>query len=123
MNKLFLLAGSILGMLGVGLGAFGAHAFKAMLESTGRLDTYETGIKYMFYHALALVLVGILAKDFTAKALTYSGYSFIFGTIIFTGSLLLICFTGVKIFGAVAPIGGTLMLVGWALLFYTVLKA
>jgi uncharacterized membrane protein YgdD (TMEM256/DUF423 family) len=123
MNKLFLLAGSVLGMLGVGLGAFGAHAFKAMLESTGRLDTYETGIKYMFYHALALVLVGILAKDFTAKTLTYSGYSFIFGTIIFTGSLLLICFTGVKIFGAVAPIGGTLMLVGWALLFYTVLKA
>lgn len=123
MNKLFLLAGSILGMLGVGLGAFGAHAFKAMLESTGRLDTYETGIKYMFYHALALVLVGILAKDFTAKILTYSGYSFIFGTIIFTGSLLLICFTGIKIFGAVAPIGGTLMLVGWALLFYTVLKA
>lgn len=123
MNKLFLLAGSILGMLGVGLGAFGAHAFKAMLESTGRLDTYETGIKYMFYHALALVLVGILAKDFTAKTLTYSGYSFIFGTIIFTGSLLLICFTGIKIFGAVAPIGGTLMLLGWALLFYTVLKA
>jgi uncharacterized membrane protein YgdD (TMEM256/DUF423 family) len=123
MNKLFLLAGSVLGMLGVGLGAFGAHAFKAMLESTGRLDTYETGIKYMFYHALALVLVGILAKDFTAKTLTYSGYSFIFGTIIFTGSLLLICFTGVKIFGAVAPIGGTLMLVGWALLFYTMLKA
>jgi uncharacterized membrane protein YgdD (TMEM256/DUF423 family) len=123
MNKLFLLAGSVLGMLGVGLGAFGAHAFKAMLESTGRFDTYETGIKYMFYHALALVLVGILAKDFTAKTLTYSGYSFIFGTIIFTGSLLLICFTGVKIFGAVAPIGGTLMLVGWALLFYTVLKA
>jgi uncharacterized membrane protein YgdD (TMEM256/DUF423 family) len=123
MNKLFLLAGSVLGMLGVGLGAFGAHAFKAMLESTGRLDTYETGIKYMFYHALALVLVGILAKDFTAKTLTYSGYSFIFGTIIFTGSLLLICFTGIKIFGAVAPIGGTLMLVGWALLFYTVLKA
>ena len=77
----------------------------------------------MFYHALALVLVGILAKDFTAKTLTYSGYSFIFGTIIFTGSLLLICFTGIKIFGAVAPIGGTLMLVGWALLFYTVLKA
>lgn len=123
MNKLFLLAGSVLGMLGVGLGAFGAHAFKAMLESTGRLDTYETGIKYMFYHALALVLVGILAKDFTAKTLTYSGYSFIFGTIIFTGSLLLICFTGIKIFGAVAPIGGTLMLLGWALLFYTVLKA
>jgi uncharacterized membrane protein YgdD (TMEM256/DUF423 family) len=123
MNKLFLLVGSVLGMLGVGLGAFGAHAFKAMLESTGRLDTYETGIKYMFYHALALVLVGILAKDFTAKTLTYSGYSFIFGTIIFTGSLLLICFTGIKIFGAVAPIGGTLMLVGWALLFYTVLKA
>jgi uncharacterized membrane protein YgdD (TMEM256/DUF423 family) len=123
MNKLFLLVGSVLGMLGVGLGAFGAHAFKAMLESTGRLDTYETGIKYMFYHALALVLVGILAKDFTAKTLTYSGYSFIFGTIIFTGSLLLICFTGIKIFGAVAPIGGILMLVGWALLFYTVLKA
>lgn len=122
MNKLFLLSGSILGFFGVGIGAFGAHAFKPMLEASGRVDTFETGVRYLFYHAIALVLVGILSKEFPVKAMAYSGYSFLFGVLIFSGSLFLICFTGIKVFGAVAPIGGTLMILGWALLFWSVLK-
>nr|MBP8155635.1 DUF423 domain-containing protein [Leadbetterella sp.] len=61
MNKFFLLSGSVLGLLGVAIGAFGAHALKAMLEAAGRADTFETGVRYMFYHAIALVLVGILS--------------------------------------------------------------
>ena len=122
MNKLFLLSGSILGFLGVGIGAFGAHAFKPMLDASGRVDTFETGVRYLFYHAIALVLVGILSKEFPVKTVTYSGYSFLFGVLVFSGSLFLICFTGIKVFGAVAPIGGTLMILGWALLFWSVLK-
>jgi uncharacterized membrane protein YgdD (TMEM256/DUF423 family) len=122
MNKLFLLSGSILGFIGVGIGAFGAHAFKPMLEASGRVDTFETGVRYLFYHAIALVLVGILSKEFPAKTINYSGYSFLFGVLIFSGSLFLICFTGIKVFGAVAPIGGTLMILGWALLFWSVMK-
>lgn len=122
MNKFFLLSGSVMGLLGVAIGAFGAHALKAMLEAAGRAETFETGVRYMFYHAIALVLVGILSKEFPGNTLYWSGNAFILGTLIFSGSLFLICFTGINVFGAVAPIGGTLLIIGWALLFWSVLK-
>ena len=122
MNKFFLLSGSVLGLLGVAIGAFGAHALKAMLDAAGRADTFETGVRYMFYHAIALVLVGILSKEFPGNTINWSGNAFILGTLIFSGSLFLICFTGINVFGAVAPIGGTLLIIGWALLFWSVLK-
>lgn len=122
MNKFFLQAGSLLGAIGVMVGAFGAHALKPMLVASGRFETFETAVRYQFYHALAMVLVGILAKEFTAKTLNYSSYCFLIGTLIFSGSLYLICFTGINAFGAVAPIGGTLLVVAWLLLFWTVLK-
>lgn len=122
MNKFLIQSGAILGALGVALGAFGAHALKDMLTASNRLDTFETAVKYQFYHALALILVGILSQNFTAKTMNYSGLSMLIGTIIFSGSLYLICFTGIKAFGAIAPIGGTLMIVGWVLLFWSVFK-
>lgn len=123
MNKFFLLAGALIGAVAVALGAFGAHALKDKLTASGRLDTFETAVKYQFYHALALVLVGFLAKEITSKHLTYGGYCFLGGTLVFSGSLYLICFTGIKTFGAIAPIGGTLMIAGWLLLFWAVLKS
>lgn len=122
MNKFFLLSGSVLGLLGVAIGAFGAHALKAMLEAAGRADTFETGVRYLFYHAIAIVLVGILSKEFPGNTINWSGNAFLLGTLIFSGSLFLICFTGINVFGAVAPIGGTLLIIGWALLFWSVLK-
>jgi uncharacterized membrane protein YgdD (TMEM256/DUF423 family) len=122
MNKFFLLSGSVLGLLGVAIGAFGAHALKGMLEAAGRADTFETGVRYMFYHAIALVLVGILSKEFPGNTIYWSGNAFLLGTLIFSGSLFLICFTGINVFGAVAPIGGTLLVIGWGLLFWSVLK-
>ncbi|WP_435354083.1 DUF423 domain-containing protein [Emticicia sp. SJ17W-69] len=122
MNKFFLQAGSLLGAIGVMVGAFGAHALKPMLVASGRFETFETAVRYQFYHALALVIVGMLAKEFSAKTLNYSSYCFLIGTLIFSGSLYLICFTGITAFGAVAPIGGTLLVVAWLLLFWTVLK-
>lgn len=122
MNKLFLQAGAILGAIGVMIGAFGAHALKPMLIESGRLETFETGVRYQFYHAIALVLVGILAKEFHKKTMTYSGYCFLFGVLIFSGSLYLICFTGINVFGAVAPIGGTFLVAGWLLMFWAFLK-
>ena len=122
MNNFFLQAGSLLGAIGVMVGAFGAHALKPMLVASGRFETFETAVRYQFYHALALVLVGILAKEFTAKTLNNSGYCFLAGTMIFSGSLYLICFTGITTFGAIAPIGGTLLVVAWLLLFWAVLK-
>ncbi len=119
-NKLFLQAGAILGLLGVALGAFGAHALKPSLEASGRFDTFETAVKYQFYHALALILISILLQNASvsaAKWYNWAGYATLGGVIIFSGALYTICFTGIKAFGAVAPIGGTLMIVGWLLLF------
>lgn len=122
MNKTFLISGSILGFLAVALGAFGAHALKVFLHSAGNMETFETAVKYQFYHALAMVLTGILAKDFNNKWNKYSGFLFLFGSIIFSGSLYLICFTGIKSFGAVAPIGGTALLLGWLFLMLSFIK-
>jgi uncharacterized membrane protein YgdD (TMEM256/DUF423 family) len=122
MNKFFILAGSITGALGVALGAFGAHALKNFLESSGRLETYETAVKYMFYHALALILVGILSKEFPVAALNNAGWAFLIGIVIFSGSLFLLCATGIKILGAITPIGGVAMIAGWLLLFWGIYK-
>lgn len=121
MHKFFLQSGAILGFLAVGLGAFGAHALRATLEAAGRADTFETAVKYQFYHALALVAIGILLQlPATTLAATryysWAGYAYLAGVIIFSGSLYAICFTGITKFGAVAPIGGLLMIAGWALL-------
>ncbi|WP_138992401.1 DUF423 domain-containing protein [Larkinella sp. C7] len=121
MHKIFLQSGAILGFLSVALGAFGAHAFRAMLELSKRSDTFETAVKYQFYHALALVAIGILLQlpaitAVSAKYYAWAGYAFLFGVLIFSGSLYAICFTGITKFGAIAPIGGLLMLAGWALL-------
>lgn len=108
------------GALAVVLGAFGAHALKASLEASRRMETFETAVKYQFYHALALVLVGLLLRgtdgNDAIKWLNWSGYSFIGGILIFSGSLYAICFTGITKFGATAPIGGLLMVLGWVLI-------
>ncbi len=124
-DKFFLQTGAVLGALGVMIGAFGAHALKQMLETSGRTDTFETAVKYQFYHSLALILIGVLLQNtsvFGAKWYNWAGYAMLTGVIVFSGSLYTICFTGIKTFGAIAPIGGTLMIVGWMLLFWGVSK-
>jgi uncharacterized membrane protein YgdD (TMEM256/DUF423 family) len=123
--KFMIQAGSLLGVLAVALGAFGAHALKTALEASGRSDTFETAVRYQFYHALALVLVGTLMRNASVDAsrwLGWSGYAFAAGVLIFSGSLYTICFTGITKFGAVAPIGGLLMVAGWILLFFAASK-
>lgn len=124
--KFYILSGAILGLLGVALGAFGAHALRASLTASGRLDTFETAVKYQFYHALALVLIGILMQVFaansaTVKLLGWAGNSFLGGVLVFSGSLYVLCMTGVTWLGAITPIGGVLMIAGWALLAWAFL--
>ncbi|QJD80896.1 DUF423 domain-containing protein [Spirosoma rhododendri] len=124
--KFFIQAGAILGVVGVALGAFGAHALRAMLESTGRAATFETAVKYQFYHALALVLVGILiqlvgSNPTAVRLLGWAGYSFLGGTLIFSGSLYVLCFTGITWLGAITPLGGVALIAGWALLLWAFL--
>ncbi|TAE25979.1 MAG: DUF423 domain-containing protein [Cytophagales bacterium] len=121
--KFFIQAGALLGLMGVAIGAFGAHALRKLLDETNRAATFETAVKYQFYHALALVLVGVLMQlmaqnPLALKWLNYAGLSFLGGTLIFSGSLYILCFTGITWLGAITPIGGVLMIAGWALLFW-----
>ncbi|MGJ9384016.1 MULTISPECIES: DUF423 domain-containing protein [Salipaludibacillus] len=116
--KLFLLLGSANAFLFVALGAFGAHALKDKLEATGYLKTFETGVQYHMIHAVALIAVAILTKYLSATGLVHgAGWAFLIGIILFSGSLYALSLTGIKILGAITPLGGLAFLVGWALLF------
>ncbi len=124
MNKIFLILGSITGALAVMIGAFGAHALKQHLETINRTAVFETAVKYQFYHALALVLLGILALKLEHnRMLDYAGYAFTAGIIIFSGSLYILCLTNVGKWGAVTPIGGLALIAGWVFMLLGVLKA
>ncbi len=123
MQKTILIIGSLLGALSVIIGAFGAHALKGLLESTGRIETFETAVKYQFYHALALILLGILMFNLKHQFFEYAGYSFIIGTFIFSGSLYILCLTGITKFGMITPIGGLAMIAGWIFLMLGILKS
>ncbi len=106
-----LIAASISGLLSVGLGAFGAHALKAILTATGRSETYELAVRYQFYHTLALLAVGILIEKF--PKLRTAALLFIIGIVIFSGSLYTLALTNQTMWGAVTPIGGMFLMVGW----------
>lgn len=108
--------GSIICALAVAIGAFGAHAWKDYLVSIQRLDTFETAAKYQMYGGFALLIVGILQNQIASKSLNIAGYLFILGSIIFPGSLYLICITQQKVFGAIAPIGGLAFILGFLLI-------
>ena len=113
MTKYFLLAGTILAGLAVALGAFGAHMLESKV-SASRLSTFETGVQYQMYHALALMLVGYISLSHPGL-LNSPGYCFLAGTIIFSGSLYLLVLTDTAWLGAITPIGGVLFIVGWIL--------
>jgi uncharacterized membrane protein YgdD (TMEM256/DUF423 family) len=121
--KLFLLAGSLSGALSVMIGAFGAHALKSRLLANGRLDIFETAVKYQFYHSLALLALGILILlKFESKLMDYAGYSFMAGILVFSGSLYILCLTNVGKWGAVTPIGGVFLIAGWLLMFTAIMN-
>lgn len=119
--KLFLLIGSISGALAVMIGAFGAHGLKDKLCDQ-MLAIYKTGVEYHIYHTLALLGIGLLALHFESKLLTASGWSMVAGVVLFSGSLYALSISGVKILGAITPIGGLCFIAGWILLAAAILK-
>lgn len=112
MTNPFLALGAVFGFLGVGAGAFGAHALKARL-SPDLLQTFEIGVKYQMYHALALLVVGVLWARQPAALLSASGWLFCAGVGIFSGSLYALALSGQRWLGAVTPLGGLCFLAGW----------
>lgn len=104
--------GALLAFLGVALGAFGAHALREIVTPE-RLGTFETAVRYQMFHALGLLALGALPKK--AQRATWPLF---LGSLLFSGSLYLLVATNLSWLGAVAPVGGVLQLVGWALLFF-----
>ena len=106
-----IIVGCLFAFSAVGLGAFGAHFLKSRL-SPEDLEIFQTGVNYQFYHALALLAFGLLAEH-RPRLKPWPGYAFIFGIVVFSGSLYLLVLTQIRILGAITPIGGVAFLVGW----------
>jgi uncharacterized membrane protein YgdD (TMEM256/DUF423 family) len=116
MGKSFITIGACLGFLAVAAGAFGAHILRSRLTPDD-LVTFEIAARYQMYHALAIILVGSLLTRASVPLLNSSGWFFFYGSLVFSGSLYLLSWTGIRWLGALTPIGGILLLCGWACLF------
>jgi len=106
----------VMGALAVGIGAFGAHGLRGKI-SPDLLEIYETGVKYHFYHALALLALGLAVPAlWQSKWAPLAGGAWTIGILIFSGSLYLLAITGVRWLGAITPIGGVAFILGWVFL-------
>ena len=118
MHKNFLQWAAVLGALAVALGAFGAHSLKQYVP-VETISTFETGVRYQFYHVFALLMVGVLQERFPGKWIRYAGYCFLIGILLFSGSLYLLTFfkatdlIGMSGVGIITPFGGVFFMVGW----------
>lgn len=127
MYKKALVAGSVFAALAVILGAFGAHALKQVLEPD-QLQTFETGVKYQFYHSFALLATGIIYASFPFKQVKLASTFFITGILLFSGSLYALTLlkmngqVGLGGVGIITPIGGLFFIAGWLLLTMGILK-
>ncbi len=126
MNKKFIQLAALFAALAVGMGAFAAHQLKNIFDLS-LLQVFETAVKYQFYHALALLVTGILYQQFPNKFLQWAGNLFITGILLFSGSLYLLCFIkyqhiSANWVGAITPIGGLCFIAGWVLMALSVSK-
>lgn len=121
MDRLFFALGSVSSFIAVALGAFAAHGLKSRLEPA-MLATFETGVRYHMYHALALLAVGWACTRWPGGAAHASGWLFVAGTVLFSGSLYALSLTGVRWLGAITPFGGVAFLAGWLCLAWAAWK-
>lgn len=121
--RLFQIIGAISAALAVAAGAFGAHALKARIAPE-LMTVYHTAVEYHFYHALGMILVGLAALRLPASRLLIgAGWAMLAGSILFCGSLYLLCLTEARWLGAVAPFGGTAFIAAWGLFAAAVIKS
>ena len=112
MRSNFLILGALSALIGVGMGAFGAHGLKAVLTPE-MLAVYKTGVTYQMWHALGLILIAILLQQGRGKLLIWAGWLMFGGILLFSGSLYLLAILSVKWLGMITPIGGVLFLLAW----------
>ncbi|MCU9613351.1 DUF423 domain-containing protein [Caldibacillus lycopersici] len=114
--NIFLFLGALYGFLSVAFGAFGAHILEGRIDAK-YIETWQTGVTYQMLHAGALLVIGILMNKFPGSSLlNWSGWLMFVGVILFSGSLFVLSTTGIKVLGAITPIGGVCFLVAWLLL-------
>ncbi len=127
MHSTFIKTAVVLGALAVALGAFGAHAIKQRV-SDAAINIFETGVRYQFYHVIALLAVGILFRDYNNKWMMWAGWLFIAGIILFSGSLYALTYikaaekTSYNWIGAITPFGGLAFITGWIFMFIAIGK-
>ncbi len=114
MERTFFTLGALSALVGVAAGAFGAHGLKSRLDAE-MLSVFEVGVRYQMYHAFALVIAAWAATRWPGQQplITASGWLFVAGTLLFSGSLYLLSLTGLRWLGAVTPLGGLAFLAGW----------
>ena len=123
MERIFLVLAGLFGALAVAFGAFGAHALADRLPP-GFLQAYETGVRYHFYHSLALIAVVVaIGRRATTKLPVIAGWLFVAGIAVFSGSLYALALSGVRILGAITPIGGMAFIAGWICLAWAAWRA
>ena len=120
-DRLLAAIGALFALMSVAAGAFGAHALRARI-SPELLAVFETAAKYQMYHALALILGALAYVKWGGTALIWAGWAFVVGVTAFSGSLYILALTGTRWWGAVTPIGGVCLLVGWVLFVWGLLQ-
>ncbi len=115
MGRTLMMIGALFGAMAVLLGAFGAHGLKGIVTAE-RLAVFETAVRYQFFHALALLFVGLLAQRSVSSLFGLSGWLFVAGVLIFSGSLYALVLSSSRWLGAITPIGGLAMIAGWLVL-------
>jgi uncharacterized membrane protein YgdD (TMEM256/DUF423 family) len=121
MDRTFFGLGAVFAFLGVALGAFGAHALRGSLGAAD-LATFETGVRYQVYHALALLATAWAVTRWPGGTAQVAGWLFVAGIVLFSGSLYVLVLAGQRWMGAVTPFGGLCFLAAWALLAWTALR-
>jgi uncharacterized membrane protein YgdD (TMEM256/DUF423 family) len=122
MVKMFAILGSLSALVGVAIGAFAAHALKDKLPPD-LFNVFEVGVRYQMYHALGLFVVAWAAAQFPGGAVSTTGWLFVAGTLLFSGSLYALSLTGMRWLGMVTPLGGLCFLAGWAWLGWCIWKS
>ena len=121
MSRFFFAFGSGFALIAVITGAFAAHTLKSRL-SPDMFQVFEVAVRYQMYHALGLIAVAWATSQWSSQLITVSGWLFVAGIVIFSGSLYILSLTGVRWLGAITPIGGVAFIVGWGCLLWTAIR-
>ncbi|MGG0411066.1 DUF423 domain-containing protein [Peribacillus simplex] len=119
--KLFIILGALNGFIAVALGAFGAHGLEGKIPDK-YLATWQTAVQYQMFHAVGLLVLGLLAGKISSPLINWSGWLMLIGIILFSGSLFVLSVTQIKVLGAITPLGGVSFLVAWVLMIIAAYK-